>query len=134
MVLAPHVLHAPVQRRTLRLLSVTQVVGGLGVGVGISVGALLAAELGGAGVSGLASSAAVIGGALLAVPATRLMRAGGRRAGLVFAYGAGALGSLVVALGAGYRSVLPVFLGMLLFGGGTAANLQARYTAVDLAD
>jgi MFS family permease len=27
-----------------------------------------------------------------------------------------------------------VFLGTLLFGGGTAANLQARYTAVDLAD
>lgn len=123
-----------VQRRTLRLLIATQVIGGVGVGIGISVGALLAADMGGAGISGLASSAAVIGGALLAVPATRLMRTGGRRPGLVFAYLVGVLGALVVVVGAGADLIGLVFLGTLLFGGGTAANLQARYTAVDLAD
>ncbi|GIJ52902.1 tetracycline resistance protein [Virgisporangium aurantiacum] len=109
-------------------------IGGVGVGIGISVGALLAADMGGAGISGLASSAAVIGGALLAVPATRLMRTGGRRPGLVFAYLVGALGALVVVAGASADLLGLVFLGTLLFGGGTAANLQARYTAVDLAD
>jgi MFS family permease len=122
------------QRRTLTLLFATQVIGGVGVGIGISVGALLAADMGGAGISGLASSAAVIGGALLAIPATRLMRTGGRRPGLVFAYFVGALGALLVVAGAGADQIGLVFLGMLLFGGGTAANLQARYTAVDLAN
>jgi MFS family permease len=123
-----------VQRRTLYLLIATQVIGGVGVGIGISVGALLAADMGGAGISGLASSAAVIGGALLAVPATRLMRTGGRRPGLVFAYLVGALGALIVVAGASADLLGLVFVGTLLFGGGTAANLQARYTAVDLAD
>jgi MFS family permease len=123
-----------VQRRTLTLLIATQMIGGIGVGIGISVGALLAADMGGPGISGLASSAAVIGGALLAVPATRLMRTGGRRPGLVFAYLVGALGALVVVAGAGADLIGLVFAGMLLFGGGTAANLQARYTAVDLAE
>ncbi|WP_239160384.1 MFS transporter [Virgisporangium ochraceum] len=123
-----------VQRKTLTLLIATQVIGGIGVGIGISVGALLAADMGGPGISGLASSAAVIGGALLAVPATRLMRTGGRRPGLVFAYLVGALGALIVVAGAGADLIMVVFAGMLLFGGGTAANLQARYTAVDLAE
>jgi len=89
--------------------------------------------MGGPGISGLASSAAVIGGALLAIPATRLMRTGGRRPGLVFAYFVGAVGALIVVTGAGADQIGVVFLGTLLFGGGTAANLQARYTAVDLA-
>jgi hypothetical protein len=48
---------AAVQRRTLRLLFVTQIISGIGVSVGASVGALLAADLAGIGVSGLASSA-----------------------------------------------------------------------------
>jgi MFS family permease len=62
------------------------------------------------------------------------MRTGGRRPGLVFAYLMGALGALTVVVGAGADLIGLVFGGMLLFGGGTAANLQARYTAVDLAD
>lgn len=123
-----------VQRRTVRLLMGTQIVAGIGVSVGISVGALLAADMAGPGVSGLTSSASVIGAALLAVPAIRLMRRGGRRPGLAFAYLTGALGALVVVAGAQADLILPVFLGMLLFGGGTAASLQARYTAVDLAE
>jgi MFS family permease len=123
-----------VQRRTVSLLVCTQIVGGVGVAIGISVGALLAASLAGTGFSGLASSAAVVGGALLAVPATRIIRAHGRRPGLAFAYGAGALGALVVVAGATVRAPLLMFAGMMLFGGGTAANLQARYAAVDLAE
>ena len=53
---------AVVQRRTLRLLFATQIVSGMGVAIGSSVGALLAADLAGVGLSGLAQSAAVIGG------------------------------------------------------------------------
>ncbi|SCL31785.1 MFS transporter [Micromonospora inyonensis] len=125
---------APIQRRTLRLLFTTQVIGGVGVTIGISVGALLAERIAGAAVAGLAQSAGVVGGALLAVPVTRVMTGYGRRPGLVLAYLTGALGGVLVVTAAAARSVPLLFLGMLLFGGGTAANLQARYTAVDLAE
>ncbi|MBO4207156.1 MFS transporter [Micromonospora echinofusca] len=125
---------APIQRRTLRLLFVTQIIGGIGLTIGVTVGALLATRIAGTAVSGLASSAAVVGGALLAVPVTRIMARHGRRPGLVLAYLAGALGGVLVVLAATADVVWLLFLGMALFGGGTAANLQARYTAVDLAE
>ncbi|MFI7429387.1 MFS transporter [Micromonospora sp. NPDC049836] len=125
---------APIQRRTLRLLFLTQIIGGVGVTIGIAVGALLAARIAGTAVAGLAQSAAVVGGALLAVPVTRIMTGHGRRPGLAVAYLAGAAGGVLVVLAAVTRWVPLLFLGMLLFGGGTAANLQARYTAVDLAE
>ncbi|MDO3700530.1 MFS transporter [Micromonospora sp. C28SCA-DRY-2] len=131
-VAAPDV--APIQRRTLGLLFGTQIIGGIGVTIGIAVGALLAARVAGTAVAGLAQSAAVVGGALLAVPVTRIMNAHGRRPGLAFAYLAGAVGAVLVVLATVTRSVPLLFLGMLFFGGGTAANLQARYAAVDLAE
>ncbi len=46
-----------IQRRTLRLLFLTQIISGVGMTVGASVGALLAAELAGIGLSGVAQSA-----------------------------------------------------------------------------
>ncbi|GIJ11321.1 MFS transporter [Micromonospora andamanensis] len=131
---AAHPEVAPIQRRTLRLLFTTQIVGGIGVTIGIAVGALLAAEIAGTAVAGLAQSAAVIGAALLAVPVTRIITGYGRRPGLAVAYLVGALGGVLVVLAAATRWVPLLFLGMLLFGGGSAANLQARYAAVDLAE
>ena len=125
---------APIQRRTLRLLFGTQIIGGIGVTIGVAVGALLAARIAGTAVAGLAQSAAVVGAALLAVPVTRIMTGYGRRPGLVVAYLTGAAGGVLVVLAAVTGWVPLLFLGMLLFGGGTAANLQARYTAVDLAE
>lgn len=123
-----------VQRRTLTLLVGTQIIGGVGVAIGITVGALLAASLAGTGMSGVAQSAAVVGAALFAVPITRIMRARGRRPGLAVAYGLGAAGAAITVFAAGRGSVPLLFAGLFLFGGGTAANLQARYTAVDLAE
>jgi MFS family permease len=125
---------AGVQRRTLRLLFVTQVVGGMGVSIGLSVGALLAARLGGAGISGLVMSAGVVGTALLAVPVTRLTNARGRRWGLTAGYVTGGLGGVVVVVAAALDATPLLFVGMVLFGGGNTANLQARYAAVDLAE
>ncbi|MFY1684469.1 MFS transporter [Micromonospora sp. WMMD730] len=125
---------ASIQRRTLRLLVATQTIGGVGVAIGISVGALLAARVAGTAVAGLAQSCGVVGAALLAVPVTRIMNGHGRRPGLVVAYLTGAVGALLVVLATVTGGVPLLFLGMLLFGGGTAANLQARYTAVDLAE
>ncbi|GAB7050758.1 MFS transporter [Catenuloplanes indicus] len=122
-----------VQRRTLALLVATQIIGGIGVAIGITVGALLSARMAGVGLSGLPGSGAVIGGALLAVPVTRIVQARGRRPGMALAYLVGALGAVLVVLAVVAGSVPLLFLGMFLFGGGTAANLQARYVAVDLA-
>jgi MFS family permease len=122
-----------VQRRTLRLLFATQIISGIGVGIGGSVGALLAAEMAGVSVSGLAQSATVVGTALLAWPATEIVRRGGRRPSLAASYVLAGLGSLVVVMAA-IRGAIPLlFAGFFLFGGATAAGLQARYAAVDLA-
>lgn len=122
-----------VQRRTLQVLFVTQVAGGVGMTVGMSVGALLAADMVSVGVSGLAQSAAVMGAALLAIPATRIVRRFGRRPSLATAYGVAAIGGLLTVAAAVMRSAPLLFAGFFLFGGGTTAGLQSRYAAVDLA-
>ena len=122
-----------VQRRTLRLLFVVQIVSGVGIAIGSSVGALLVAELAGVGASGLAQSAAVVGAALLAVPATAIVHRRGRRPSLAAAYLVAAVGSIAVVVAAVRDSIPLIFVGFFLFGGATAASLQARYAAVDLA-
>lgn len=122
------------QRRTLGVLVGSQVIGGIGVAIGIAVGALLAADMGGTAVSGLGQSSLTVGAALLAVPVTRLMNRRGRRPGLAVAYVIGAVGGVLVVYAAGHGSLGLLFAGLFLFGGGNAANYQARYTAVDLAE
>ena len=124
---------ARVQRRTLRLLFVTQIISGIGVAIGGSVGALLAADIAGVSLSGLAQSANVVGAALFAVPATAIVYRHGRRPSLAVLYLIGAIGATLI-LTAAIRSSIPfLFLGFFLFGGATAAGFQARYAAVDLA-
>jgi MFS family permease len=123
-----------VQRRTLGVLVLTQVIGGVGVAIGITVGALLAKDMGGTEISGVAQSSLVVGAALLALPVTRLMRARGRRPGLALAYALGSVGAALIVVAAASRSLLLLFVGLFLFGGGSAANYQARYTALDLAE
>ena len=124
---------AAVQRRTLRLLFVTQIISGVGVAVGASVGALLAADIAGVRLSGLAQSALVVGAALFAVPATAIVNRHGRRPSLAAGYLVAAVGSIVVVLAAMRGSIPLLFVGFFLFGGANAASLQARYAAVDLA-
>jgi MFS family permease len=122
------------QRRTLSVLILSQMIGGIGVAIGIAVGALLAARMGGTAISGFGQSSLVVGAALLAVPVTRLMNRRGRRPGLTLAYFIGAGGAVLVLLAAARGSVWLLFVGLFLFGGGSAANYQARYSAVDLAE
>ena len=121
------------QQRTLRILFVVQVIGGVGIAVGVSVGALLAAEMASVGISGLAQSTAVIGAALFAIPMTAIVRSSGRRASLATGYGIAAAGALIVVAAAAFGSVPVLFAGFFLFGASNAAGLQARYAAVDLA-
>jgi MFS family permease len=124
---------ARLQRRTLRLLFLAQIISGVGIAVGASVGALLAADLAGIGPSGLAQSANVVGAALFALPAAAIVQRGGRRPSLAAGYFVSAVGSLLIVLAAMRDSVPLLFAGFFLFGGASAAGYQARYAAVDLA-
>jgi MFS family permease len=120
-------------RRTVASLVGSQIVGGIGTSSGITVAALAAESLGGAELSGLGQTAAVLGSALAAVPLARLMSVRGRRPGLAAGYLVAATGA-VVCIVAGQRGLFwPFLIGMLLVGTASAANLQARYAATDLA-
>ncbi len=84
--------------------------------------------------AGTGSAAFTFGSALVAVPLSGYMRRNGRRPGLVRAFALGSIGGFVAALG-GQIGSFPVFLvGMLAFGSGQAAALQARFVGADLAD
>lgn len=122
-----------VQRRTVYVLASAQVLGGIGVAAGVAVGALLAADLGAESLSGLASAGSVVGAALIAIPVSRLMDARGRRPGLLLAYGIGITGALLIVAAATMRLFPLALLGLVMSGGGSAAGLQSRYAAADLA-
>jgi MFS family permease len=124
---------AAIQRRTVRLLFLTQIIAGVGTAVGASVGALLAAEIAGVRLSGLALSANVVGAALFAVPAAAIVDRRGRRPSLAAGYALAAVGALLVVVAAMRVSVPFLFAGLFLFGCASAAGYQARYAAVDLA-
>ncbi|HEX6196781.1 MAG TPA: MFS transporter [Jiangellaceae bacterium] len=123
-----------VQRRTVRTLVTVQMVGGLGVATGVSVGVLLASQvLGEEDLSGLVQSAQVLGSALLAVPAAAISVRFGRRAGLATVLVIAAFGGVLAVSAAQLQQFWLLAIGMGLFGGGTTAGLQARYAAIDLA-
>jgi MFS family permease len=122
-----------IQRRTLRLLFVIQIIGGVGVALGAAVGALLTAEMARISLSGLAQSATVMGAALFVIPATAIVRRSGRRLSLAAIYLVAALGAAVVVAAATAGIVPLLFLGFFLFGGAVTAGFQARYAALDLA-
>jgi MFS family permease len=124
---------ASTQRRTLGLLFIAQVISGIAITVGGSVGALLAAEIASVAVSGFAQSASVIGAALFAVPAATIVNRHGRRPSLAAGYAVATAGALLIVLAALRGSIPLLFVGFFLLGGATAANFQGRYAAVDLA-
>ncbi|MEV0282096.1 MFS transporter [Streptomyces sp. NPDC050610] len=125
---------AAVQRRTVKVLMSAQVVAGIGMGSMLSSGGLLVEHLTGSeGAAGLATTMTTLGAALLSVPLAALSRARGRRSGLGLGWLIAAAGALTV-LAAARLGWFPLMLaGMLLVGSGTAANLQSRYAAADLA-
>jgi MFS family permease len=124
---------AAVQRRTLAVLSATQISSGIGVAVGLSLSSLVVARLSGStAISGLAGTATVLGAALLALPTARASGGSGRRAGLTLAYGCALIGSLIAVLAISLASWPLLLGGLVLFGGASAGNLASRYSATDL--
>jgi MFS family permease len=126
---------AAVQTRTVRVLVLGQVLGGVGLASGIAVTGLLAEDVSGSTtLSGLAATTAVLGAAAAAVPLARLSSRHGRRAGLGAGWLTGCLGAVTMVLGAVVEVFAVLLVGALLFGAATAANLQSRFAATDLAD
>ena len=131
---APPARHTKLQKRVVRVLITGQILGGIGMGATLSLGALLAAALSGSSAwSGMAATMSTLGAAIVAVPLARLAQAHGRRVSL-------ATGSLVAGTGAvlAITSVSAdnfglLLLALLLLGAGSATNLQARFAATDLA-
>ncbi|TFD54619.1 MFS transporter [Cryobacterium frigoriphilum] len=126
--------HSALQKRVVRVLVAGQILGGIGMGATLSLGALLAADLSGSSAwSGMAATMSTLGAAVVAVPLARLAQARGRRISL-------ATGSLIAGTGAVlaiFAAAVGVFplllLALMLLGAGSAANLQARFAATDLA-
>lgn len=123
-----------VQRRTVRVLVLTQAVGAVGITIGIATASLLARDLSGSEtLSGLAQTAQVLGAAVISFLLAPLMARRGRRAGLMTGYVVGATGGLLAVLAGVLGSMALLLLGAVLLGAGTAANSAARYAATDLA-
>lgn len=122
------------QPRTLAVLSAAQVIGGVGTGASVSVGALLAQDLSGSEAwSGVAATLTTLGAAIAAIPLARLADRNGRRVALGTGWLLAAAGAAVAVL-AGVADSFPVLLlGLMFMGAGNAATLQSRFAATDLA-
>ena len=116
-------------------LIIAQLFSGAGIASGYAVGGLLAEEISGrTAMAGFAQMSVILGAGLVAYPLAALAGRSGRRTALTLGFGIGTLGAGVVLLGVAVQ-FLPLFmLGMMMCGSSTAAGLQARYAAVDLAD
>ncbi|WP_248283161.1 MFS transporter [Cryobacterium arcticum] len=125
---------ARVQRRTLIVVVMSQVLGGAGLAAGVTVGALLAQEmLGSSSFAGISTALFTLGSALTAYVIGRVTQRSGRRLGLGLGFAAGGLGAIGVVVAAVADNVPLLFLSMFIYGAGTATNLQARYAGTDLA-
>jgi MFS family permease len=120
-------------RRTLAVVMTSQTFSGAGLAAGVTVGALLAEDmLDATSLSGLPVALFTFGSAGAALAVGRLTQRHGRRAGLTAGYAAGALGGAGVVLSATIDNVALLLLSLLVYGAGTATNLQARYAGADL--
>ena len=131
--LSPERQHA-LYRRTLVVVIISQMFGGAGLAAGVTVGALLAQQmLGTAGLAGLPAALFTLGSAGAALLVGRISQRRGRRTGLSLGFIAGGIGAAGVVLSAVTNNVVLLFAALLVYGAGTATNLQARYAGTDLA-
>jgi MFS family permease len=125
---------ARVQRRTLIVVVVSQVLGGAGLAAGVTVGALMAQEmLGSEDVAGVPAALFTLGAAGAAYLIGRITQRSGRRLGLGLGFAVGGVGAIGVVAAAALGSIALLFASLLVYGAGSATNLQARYAGTDLA-
>lgn len=121
-------------KRTLLIVILSQIFGGAGLAAGITVGALLAREmLGTDSMAGVPTALFTLGSAVSALLVGRVSQRFGRRTGLAAGFLAGGIGAAGVVLAAVMNSVFLLFASLLIYGAGTATNLQARYAGTDMA-
>lgn len=108
-----------------------QVLQGLGNGVTLALGSLLAADLAGMAWGGSAATVTTIGAALWAVPLARLVSAKGRKISLMTGLALGSIGAFSAFLGAQTHLFAFVLLGFFFLGASVATNLQSRFAAAD---
>ncbi|MBP1904547.1 MFS family permease [Paenibacillus turicensis] len=121
-------------KKTLWLVVVSQIFGGAGLAAGLTVGALLAQDmLGNDSLSGLPAALFTLGSAAAAFIVGRLSQRFGRRIGLAAGFIAGGVGAAGVVFAALWEQIALLFVSLLIYGAGTATNLQARYAGTDLA-
>lgn len=126
---------AAVQKRTMVVLVITQIIGTVGVGVAPSIGVLLAGEVtDNEAWAGLARTASTLGAALLGLPLGNLAARLGRRVALSTGWWTAAVGAAILVPSAQGNLVVPLFIGLLLIGAGSAVSLQSRFAATDLAE
>lgn len=121
-------------KRTLWIVMLSQIFGGAGLAAGITVGALLARDmLGTESYAGLPVFLFTLGSAGAALVVGRMSQRFGRRTGLAAGFLTGGIGSIGVVFAAIWGNVFLLFLSLVIYGAGTATNLQARYAGTDLA-
>ncbi|QWI16173.1 MFS transporter [Bacillus wiedmannii] len=122
-------------KRTLIIVSISQMFGGAGLAAGITVGALLAQQmLGTDAYAGLPAAMFTMGSAVAAFFVGKLSQKHGRRIGLAGGFIVGGLGAIGVVVAALTNSIILLLVSLLIYGAGTATNLQARYAGTDLAN
>ena len=122
-------------RRVLLVVSLSQIFGGAGLAAGVTVGALLAQQMLGTDVyAGVPAALFTLGSAGAALIVGKISQRHGRRTGLSIGFIVGGLGAIGVVIAAMMNSVILLFASLLIYGAGTATNLQARYAGTDLAN
>ena len=122
------------QRRTVVLLCLVQVLGGVSMGGALALGAILGEELSGTeSLAGLPATVLTLGAAAAGLPLAALASARGRRPALATGLMVAATGALIVAFAVDRGWFLLMLAGMIALGSGTAVSLQARFAATDLA-
>lgn len=116
------------------VLMAGQILGGLGIGAALSVGALMAHSVtGSVELSGMAATLTTLGAALAAVPLAALARARGRSPSLAVGSATAAFGAILAVVASSTNSPFLLFAGFLLLGVASAVGLQGRFAAADAA-
>lgn len=121
-------------KKVLTTVSISQIFGGVGLAAGITVGALIAKDiLGTDAYSGIPSALFTLGSAGAAMMVGILSQKYGRRIGLSIGFAFGGIGAIGVVLATMLSNIWLLLFSLLIYGSGTATNLQARYAGTDLA-
>jgi MFS family permease len=124
-----------IQKRTIKVLAITQVLSGVGVAGTVAAGSLLVASISNSEtLAGLSQTTSVLGAAAMAILLSKLTQRGGRRLGLSVGYTLGLIGAALVIFGGSQRILIAMLFGTFMVGAASASGYQARFAATDLAD